>query len=79
MSSVLSTAPLVPSLATVNEMLTAVLPKASDPGPSSSQVPGTFATTAQDVTDKFDEIGLLDAAIESRLFIDSSEESHVGG
>ena len=45
MSSVLSNAPMVPSLTTVSEMLTAVLPRASEIVPSTSQVPSASPIT----------------------------------
>ena len=74
-TSVLSAAPLVPSLTTVSEMLTAVLPGASELAPSTSLVPSASALTTEDITGAFDDIE-LDAVTESRLLIDSSEESH---
>ena len=77
-SSVLSAVPLVPSLTTVSEILTAVLPRASKLVPSTSQVPSASAITTQDITRTFDETELLDAVTESPLLIDSSEEAHAG-
>ena len=75
MTSVLSAAPLDPSLTTVSEMLTAVLPRASELVPSPTQVPSASAMTTQDITGTFDDVE-LDAITEARLLLDSSEESH---
>ena len=76
-TSVLSAAPLDPSLTTVSEMLTAVLPRASEIVPFTTQVPSASAMTTQNITGTFDDVE-LDAITESRLLIDSSEESHAG-
>ena len=70
--SVLSTVPLSPALATINEMLAAVLPKDSNPAPSSSQIPNTSAMVSQSVADELAALGFPAAAAESG-------EPHTGG
>ena len=64
-SSVLSTVPLSPALATINEMLAAVLPEGSHPAPSSSQIPTTSAMVSQSVADELAALGFPAAAAES--------------
>ena len=64
-SSVLSIVPLSPALATINEMLAAVLPKDSNSAPSSSQIPNTSAMVSQSVADELAALGFPDAAAES--------------
>ena len=63
-SSVLSTVPLSPALATINEMLAAVLPEDSNPAPS-SQIPNTSAMVSQSVADELAALGFPAAAAES--------------
>ena len=64
-SSVLSTVPLSPALATINEMLAAVLPEGSNPAPSSSQIPTTSAMVSQSVADELVALGFPSAVAES--------------
>ena len=64
-SSVISTVPLSPALATINEMLAAVLPKDSNSALSSPQIPNTSAMISQSVVDELAALGFPDAAAES--------------
>ena len=77
-SSVLSTAPLSPTLATINEMLAAVLPNDSDPSPSTPLISSTSAAVPQSVANELITVGLSDAVAESGCAGDSGGESHGG-
>ena len=57
-------------------MLTSVLPRNSDPEPTSSNVPTVSAAVPIDAAVGLEEIGLLKAVIGPRPSLDTSEESH---
>ena len=73
MSSVTSAPPL-----TVNEVLTSVLQRTSDPEPPSSSVPTVSAAALMADSVTIGEIGLLEAVTESQLCFDTNEEAHGG-
>ena len=73
-SSVLSSAPLL----TVNEMLTSVLPRASDLEPSVSNVAADSAAVPEGTVVGVSLLGLLETVTGAQRRLDTSEESHDG-